>query len=61
MLFTMGRIPTGEQTYGYSKAFVSSNNTYSAKPIAIPTVIRLRPVSNAKNTVACYGPKNQRP
>lgn len=56
----MGRIPTGEQTYGYSKAFQSSNNTYSAKPIAIPTMILMKPMSSARNKVACYGPRNQR-
>ena len=60
MLYTMGRIPSGEQSFGYSKSFKSTNNTYSAKPISTYTMIRLKPVSQAKNCTVCYGPKVQK-
>ena len=60
MLFTMGRVPTGEQSYGYSKSFVSNNNTYSAKPLPVAHVVKMKPVNTSRNTVACYGPRNQR-
>ena len=63
MLYTNGRVPAGEQTFGYSNAFVSGDSVRASfsKPIAIPTMIRLKPVSNKKSTVTPYGPKNQRP
>ena len=61
MVKIIGRVPTGEQTFGYSKTFISTDNTYSAKPMTIQTAIRrTAPDYIKRNAYLPYGAKNQR-
>ena len=59
MVNIIGRVPTGEQTFGYSKTFISTNNTYSAKPMTVQQAIKRTPPAT-RNPYVVYGPKNQR-
>jgi len=61
-MYILGRIPDGEQTFGYSKTFDarSAIDPQFSVPIATLTMIRANPVSMKRNDHTPFSPPTQR-
>ncbi len=61
-MYILGRIPDGEQTFGYSKTYDarSALDPQFSRPIPTLVMIRAKPVSQKRNDHTPFTPKNQR-